>query len=115
MPNLLRTIARRPETKNSRSRAHRWNIDHVLLRAPKKGHSVNTLSIASGFHPADRARHTVKTAQKKRVQLDFAPKAMERLNALKAKTEAPIEETESGKQFTINDKAGTVAPFRLFF
>ena len=76
---------------------------------------MTALSIASGFHPADRARQTVKTAQKNRVPRDFAPKAMERLNALKAKTEAPIEETESGKQFTINDKAGTVAPFRLFF
>ena len=61
---------------------------------------------------------------------DFAPKAMERLNALKAKNEAtscaegvknalrlyepPIEETENGKQFTITDHACTVAPFRLF-
>ena len=55
---------------------------------------------------------------------------MERLNALKAKTEATsyaevvknalrlyealIEETEIGKQFMITDEAGTVAPFRMF-
>ena len=91
---------------------------------------MTTLSVASGFRPADRARDSVKTGKKNRVPSDFAPKAMERLNALKAKTEAtscaegvknalrlyepPIEETESGKQFTINDKAGTVAPFRFF-
>ena len=74
---------------------------------------MTTLSIASGFHPADRARDTVKTGKKNRVPRDFAPKAMESLNALKAKTEAPIEETESGKQFTITDDAGTVLPFRL--
>ena len=91
---------------------------------------MNTLSVASGFHPADQAQDTVKTAKKNRVQLDFAPKAMERLNALKAKTEATsyaevvknalrlyealIEETEIGKQFMITDEAGTVAPFRMF-
>jgi hypothetical protein len=72
----------------------------------------------------------VKTAKKNRVQLDFAPNAMDRLNALKAKTEATsyaevvkhalrlyealIEETESGKQFLVKDETGTVAPFRLF-
>jgi hypothetical protein len=55
---------------------------------------------------------------------------MERLNALKLKTEATsyvevvknalrlyealIEETESGKQFLIRDKDGVVSPFRLF-
>jgi hypothetical protein len=69
-------------------------------------------------------------AKKNRVQLDFAPRSMERLNALKAKTEAAsyaevvknalrlyealIEETEDGKQFLVRDKDGVVAPFRLF-
>jgi hypothetical protein len=55
---------------------------------------------------------------------------MERLNALKAKTEASsyaevvknalrlyealIEETESGKQFRVRDQNGVVSSFRLF-
>jgi len=68
--------------------------------------------------------------QKNRVQLDFAPRSMERLNALKVKTEASsyaevvknalrlyealIDETEDGKQFLVRDKNGVVAPFRLF-
>jgi len=68
--------------------------------------------------------------QKNRVQLDFAPRSMERLNALKVKTEvssyaevvknaprpyeALIDETEDGKQFLVRDKNGVVAPFRLF-
>jgi hypothetical protein len=68
--------------------------------------------------------------RKDRIQLDFAPRAMERLNALKAKTEASsyaevvknalrlyealIEETESGKQFLVRDQDGVVSSFRLF-
>jgi hypothetical protein len=103
---------------------------HILLRAPKEGHSINTLSIASGFPAIHQPRDAVKTAKKNCVQLDFAPKAMERLNALTAKTEAAsyaevvknalrlyealIEKTESGKQFLVKDEAGTVAPSRLF-
>jgi len=91
---------------------------------------MNSLSLASDFPPADQARDTAKTAKKNRVQLDFAPKAMERLNALKAKTEATsyaevvknalrlyealIEETESGRQFLVKDETGAIAPFRLF-
>ena len=70
------------------------------------------------------------TNKKNRVQLDFAPRSMERLNTLKAKTEsmsyaevvknalriyeALIEETESGKQFLMRDPDGVVSPFRLF-
>lgn len=71
----------------------------------------------------------IKTT-KNRVQLDFPPRSMERLNALKVKTEASsyaevvknalrlyealIEETEAGKQFLIRDANGTVAPYKLF-
>ena len=67
---------------------------------------------------------------KTRVQLDFAPRSMERLSALKAKTgasslsevvknalriyEALIEETEAGKEFLIRDKDGVISIFRLF-
>ncbi len=94
---------------------------------------MNTLSIASGFphgDTADQSRDRAKTGKKNRVQLDFQPRSMERLNALKAKTEAAsyaevvknalrlyealIEETEAGKQFLVKDETGAVAPFRLF-
>lgn len=78
----------------------------------------------------DRIKEEARTPKKNRVQLDFAPRSMERLNALKAKTEATsyaevvknalrlyealIEEADSGKQFLVRDKDGVVAPFRLF-
>lgn len=77
----------------------------------------------------DRPQEKAKV-QKNRVQLDFAPRSMERLNTLKLKTEASsyaevvkhalqlyealIEETESGKQFLTRDQNGVVTPFRLF-
>jgi hypothetical protein len=83
------------------------------------------------------ARHEAKDETKKadkvtknRVQLDFAPRSMERLNALKAKTEAAsyaevvknalrlyeglIEEVESGKTFLIRDENGAISPFKMF-
>jgi hypothetical protein len=88
------------------------------------------VSDASQSEVRDRAQENTATPKKNRVQLDFAPCSMERLNALKAKTEAAsyaevvknalrlyealIEETESGKQFLVRDKDGVVAPFRLF-
>lgn len=77
----------------------------------------------------DRAKTTAKV-RRNRVQLDFAPRSMERLNALKLRTEASsyaeviknalriyealIEEAESGKQVLTRDKDGVVSPFRLF-
>ncbi|HBK07347.1 MAG TPA: hypothetical protein DDZ81_16085 [Acetobacteraceae bacterium] len=67
---------------------------------------------------------------KNRVQFDLAPRSMDRLNVLKVKTEAAsyaevvknalrlyealIEETESGKQFFVQDQNGTISPYRLF-
>jgi hypothetical protein len=94
---------------------------------------MSTLTIASGAPDAsaqDRTQDRSRGPKKNRVQLDFAPRSMERLNALKAKTEATsyaevvknalrlyealIEETESGKQFLVRDENGAVAPFRLF-
>jgi len=67
---------------------------------------------------------------KSRVQFDFPPKSMERLNALKLKTEASsyaevlknalrlyealIEETERGNAFLIRDADGVVSPYRMF-
>jgi hypothetical protein len=90
-----------------------------------------TLTIASDAarsEAQDRPREA--KVQKNRVQLDFAPRSMERLTALKLKTEASsyaevvknalrlyealIEETEDGKQFLTRDKDGVVSPFRLF-
>jgi hypothetical protein len=65
-----------------------------------------------------------------RLQLDLATRSMERLHTLKRKIEAtsyaevvknalrlyeaPIEETEAGKQFLVRDAAGVVSPYRLF-
>ncbi len=67
---------------------------------------------------------------KNRVQFDLAPRSMDRLNVLKLKTEAAsyaevvknalrlyealIEETESGKQFFVQDRNGAMSPYRLF-
>lgn len=80
--------------------------------------------------PTEQVEDKAATVKKNRVQLDFAPRSMERLNALKAKTEAAsyaevvknalrlyealIEESEAGKQFLVRDQTGVVAPFRLF-
>ena len=88
-------------------------------------------TVASSASKArDRSREKAEAPKKNRVQLDFAPRSMERLNVLKAKTEADcyaevvknalrlyealIEETEDGKQFLVRDKNGVVAPFRPF-
>ena len=67
---------------------------------------------------------------KMRVQFDLTPRSMDRLNALKLKTEASsyaevvknalrlyealIEEAEGGKEFLVKDQGGTVTPLRLF-
>lgn len=94
---------------------------------------MTTLTIGSGAansEAKDRPRERSGSLKKNRVQLDFAPRSMERLNMLKAKTEASsyaevvknalrlyealIEETESGKQFLVRDKNGVVSPFGLF-
>jgi hypothetical protein len=72
----------------------------------------------------------IEKVTKNRVQLDFAPRSMERLNTLKAKTEAAsyaevvknalrlyeglIEEVESGKTFLIRDENGVISPFKMF-
>jgi len=69
-------------------------------------------------------------APKVRVQFDLGPRSVDRLNALKLKTdassyaevvknalrlyEALIEETEGGKQFLVRDENGVVSPYRLF-
>lgn len=68
--------------------------------------------------------------QKTRVQFDLPPRSVDRLNALRRKTEASsyaevvknalrlyealIEEAESGKQFLVRDETGAITPLRLF-
>ena len=80
---------------------------------------------------AERTRHSkAKSIARTRVQLDFTPKAMSLLNALKDKTEASsyaevirnalrlydgmISEVENGSDFLIRDKDGHVGPFKVF-
>ncbi len=92
---------------------------------------MTTLTFATGTHGAANERVEDKAkVHKNRVQFDLAPRSMERLNALKTKTEAAsyaevvknafrlyealIEETESGKQFLVRDRDGTISPYRLF-
>jgi IS1 family transposase len=93
---------------------------------------MTTLTALSGaFDSEAKAKRSADAKTKKnRVQLDFAPRSMERLNALKEKTEASsyaevvknalrlyealIEEAESGKQFLTRDADGVVSPFRMF-
>ena len=85
---------------------------------------MNALTLASGAASGKSKAKVDQKVKKDRVQLDFAPRAMERLNALKAKTEASsyaevvknalriyealIEETESGKKFLVQDKNGAL-------
>jgi hypothetical protein len=91
--------------------------------------TVLTLTSAAS---ATTARPTNDNGEgiKNRVQFDLPPRSMDRLNALKRKTEASsyaevvknalrlyealIEETDAGKQFLVRDAAGVVSPFRLF-
>jgi hypothetical protein len=91
---------------------------------------MTTLAIASHAAVARKKAGPAGKAAKVRVQLDLAPRSLERLNALKDKTEASsyaevvknalklyeglIEEVEAGKQFLIRDENGVVAPYRLF-
>lgn len=92
---------------------------------------MNDLTLVPGTasmakEPADDRGKPLKN----RVQFDLPPRSMERLNALKRKTEAAsyaevvknalrlyealIEETDAGKQFLVRDAAGVVSPYRLF-
>jgi hypothetical protein len=88
-----------------------------------------TLATGAQSETKDRAEDRAKVS-KNRVQFDLPPRSMERLNALKLKTEASsyaevvknalrlyealIEETESGKQFLVRDDNGVVSPYRMF-
>lgn len=90
----------------------------------------NTRTFVHQETQVDVVKPTKCTLKKCRVQLDFAPKSMTRLNILKEKTEstsyvevvknalqlyeALIEETEKGTVFLTRDKNGAIAPFRMF-
>ena len=92
---------------------------------------MTTLTIARDVTAAakERPAEVVKPA-KVRVQLDFAPRSMDRLNALKERTEASsyaevvknalklyeglIDEVEGGKQFFVRDAEGVLVPYKLF-
>jgi hypothetical protein len=93
---------------------------------------MNSLTLSSSLAPDTDDRSDAKAkVSKNRVQFDLAPRSMDRLNALKIKTEAAsyaevvknalrlyealIEETENGKQFFIRDEHGVLSPYRLFF
>jgi len=90
-----------------------------------------TALIASRGARSDAKQNVSETKiPKVRVQFDLGPRSVERLNALKLKTEASsyaevvknalrlyealIEETERGNQFLVRDENGAVSPYRLF-
>ncbi len=78
----------------------------------------------------DRPADNVRSIGKSRVQLDLTPRAMKLLTDLKNKTEAGsyaevirnalklydglITEAENGNRFLLQDKAGNIAPFKMF-
>jgi hypothetical protein len=88
-------------------------------------------SLTSGLaSPAKQETEAKLRVPKNRVQFDLPPRSMERLNALKLKTEASsyaevlknalrlyealIEETEKGNEFLIRNEDGTITPYRMF-
>jgi hypothetical protein len=92
---------------------------------------MTTRSLAAGL--GARVEDEVDTksrVQKNRVQFDLPPRSMERLNALKFRTEASsyaevlknalrlyealIEESERGNEFLIRDPDGVITPYRMF-
>ena len=91
--------------------------------------STLTLDTTNGRSTTQASDAKARVA-KRRVQFDLTPRSMDRLNALKLKTEASsyaevvknalrlyealIEEAEGGKEFLVKDQAGTVTPLRLF-
>jgi len=80
--------------------------------------------------PAAQEADAKLRVPKNRVQFDLPPRSMDRLNALKLKTEAAsyaevlknalrlyealIEETEKGNEFMIRNEDGAIMPYRMF-
>jgi hypothetical protein len=92
---------------------------------------MNTHPLAASLgHRADEDSEAKTRVQKNRVQFDLPPRSMDRLNALKLKTEASsyaevlknalrlyealIEETEKGNEFLIRNADGVITPYRMF-
>ena len=91
---------------------------------------MTALTFASGQRSETKDTSDAPGPVKYRVQLDLPPRSMDRLTALKRKTEAGsnaevvknalrlyealIAETEEGKQFLTRDKDGVITPIRLF-
>jgi hypothetical protein len=92
---------------------------------------MTALAVKARAHEASEAKteEKVKTL-KNRVQFDLPPRSMERLAALKAKTEAAsyaevmknalrlyealIEEVEQGRSFYVRDEQGNMVPYKMF-
>jgi hypothetical protein len=92
---------------------------------------MTTRVYASGLstHTEDKSDAKARVS-KNRVQFDLPPRSMERLNALKIKTEASsyaevlknalrlyealIEETENGNEFLVRNSDGVITPYRMF-
>jgi hypothetical protein len=91
---------------------------------------MTTLTATRGTRSDAKQNISETKVPKVRVQFDLGPRSVERLNALKLKTEASsyaevvknalrlyealIEETEGGKQFLVRDEHGVVSPYRMF-
>lgn len=103
----------------------------LLLWCPLEGCGMTAVTMTSSAQSKAKQSADDRTKiAKNRVQFDLPPRSMERLNALKLKTEASsyaevvknalrlyealIEETDSGKQFLVRDANGQVSPYRLF-
>jgi hypothetical protein len=91
--------------------------------------TVRTFTSGLSVKAEDGGEAKLRVA-KNRVQFDLPPRSMERLNVLKAKTEAAsyaevlknalrlyealIEETERGNEFMVRNADGVVTPYRMF-
>ena len=92
---------------------------------------MTALAATAGAHGASEAKEEEKVKTlKNRVQFDLPPRSMERLAALKSKTEASsyaevmknalrlyealIEEVEQGRNFYVRDEQGNVVPYKIF-
>ena len=112
-------------------RADERRTGNALLWFSGEEHTMRAMTVSPILtaEAGDRTDSKPKMS-KNRVQFDLAPRSMNRLNGLKLKTEAAsyaevvknalrlyealIEETESGKQFFVQDQNGTMSPYRLF-
>jgi hypothetical protein len=92
---------------------------------------MSAMTLTEGFAAStDEQAPARQKLAKNRVQFDLTPKSMDRLTALKTKTEAPsyaevvknalrlyealIEEEEAGRQFFVRDGDGNMVPYRIF-